>query len=83
MLAQHCVLARAAALVVPAETFVWAALVVQTRAIVDHEHGPILCPGVDAANHHSVNPAARVEVSGGAVRLVANGALDAGKEVRR
>ena len=82
MLAQHCVLARAAALVVPAETFVWAALVVQTRAIVDHEHGPILCPGVDAANHHSVNPAARVEVSGGAVRLVANGALDAGKEVR-
>jgi len=67
---------------VPEDLFLWAALVVQSRAVMTDEEGPLLCPPLDAANHASVRPAARVSVDQeGVVRLLANGALEAGVEV--
>ena len=78
---QRLVLA-AAGLCVPADVFLWAALVVQSRAVMTEEEGPLLCPALDAANHASVMPTARVSVDeDGMVRLQANGVLEAGVEV--
>ena len=78
---QRLVLA-AAGWCVPADVFLWAALVVQSRAVMTEEEGPLLCPALDAANHASVLATARVSVDQeGMVRLQANGALEAGVEV--
>jgi len=78
--AQRDALVAARVVEVSSETFLWAALVVQSWAIATEE-GLLLCPGVSAANHKSVRPSARVSVEGGFVRLLANGFLDAGDAV--
>ena len=70
-----------AGLAVSSELFLWAALVVQSRAVLVDGMGPVLCPGVDCANHVSVLPSARVLVEGDLVRLLATGRLEGGMEV--
>jgi histone arginine demethylase JMJD6 len=70
-----------AGLAVSSELFLWAALVVQSRAVLVDGMGPVLCPGVDCANHVSVLPSACVLVEGDLVRLLATGRLEGGMEV--
>lgn len=62
------------------EQHLWAALVVQTRALSCAQH-LLLCPGLDLSNHVSVGPTARVKVEQDRVVLLAEYALDAGQEV--
>lgn len=62
------------------EQHLWAALVVQTRALSCAQH-LLLCPGLDLSNHVSVGPTARVKVEQDRVLLLSEYALDAGQEV--
>merc|ERR1719182_350472 len=69
-----------------AERFLWALLVLQTRAINLSSHGAdssghVVVPGVDLANHRSVGATARFAVEKGHVQLRANVALQPGDEV--
>ena len=71
--------------VVDRDLFLWATMVVRTRAVRTSEHGALLCPCIDVANHRSVGPTAEVAVvvsqDQGCVVLSAGYALDAGDEV--
>ena len=58
--------------------FLWAALVVQSHAVLTEEEGLLLCPGISCAHHRSVRPSARVSVEDGFIRLRANGFLEMG-----
>jgi len=78
---QQCKALAAAGLSVDDDLYVWAALVVQTRSVATEEEGPLLCPGLDCANHSSAFATAHVRIEGGMVRLVANGGLEEGAEV--
>ena len=59
----------------------WAALVVQTRALGGSGENLTLCPGIDLCNHVSVGQTARVKIQEHAVELVAEYSMEAGQEV--
>lgn len=75
------VVVASAGLIVSSEMFLWEALVVQFCAVEVEEIGPVLCPGINCANHVSFHPPARVVVEGDVVRLLATGLLEGGIEV--
>ncbi|CAJ1360742.1 unnamed protein product [Effrenium voratum] len=72
---------RQAGIEVTEEQHLWAALVVQTRALGGSGENLTLCPGIDLCNHVSVGQTARVKIQEHAVELVAEYSMEAGQEV--